>query len=126
MSRFRVFSLLSILMIFGVSAYGRDSGTYTIKAVILDKTGEPLSGATMQLVQSGLWGISGKDGEVEIRNVTRLPVAYKVSMLGYKDVEGEICLDGKDNVRILMEEESLSMREVVVVAQAGQGGESTT
>ena len=25
-----------------------------------------------------------------------------------------------------MEEESLSMREVVVVAQAGQGGESTT
>ena len=126
MSRFRVFSLLSILMLFGVSAYGRDSGTYTIKAVILDKTGEPLSGATMQLVQSGLWGISGKDGEVEIRNVPRLPVAYKVSMLGYKDVEGEICLDGKDNVRILMEEESLSMREVVVVAQAGQGGESTT
>ena len=126
MSRFRVFSLLSILMLFGVYAYGRDSGTYTIKAVILDKTGEPLSGATMQLVQSGLWGISGKDGEVEIRNVPRLPVAYKVSMLGYKDVEGEICLDGKDNVRILMEEESLSMREVVVVAQAGQGGESTT
>ena len=126
MSRFRVFSLLSILMLFGVSAYGRDSGTYTIKAVILDKTGEPLSGATMQLVQSGLWGISGKDGEVEIKNVPRLPVAYKVSMLGYKDVEGEICLDGKDNVRILMEEESLSMREVVVVAQAGQGGESTT
>lgn len=126
MFRFRVFSLLSILMIFGVSAYGRDSGTYTIKAVILDKTGEPLSGATMQLVQSGLWGISGKDGEVEIRNVPRLPVAYKVSMLGYNDVEGEICLDGKDNVRILMEEESLSMREVVVVAQAGQGGESTT
>lgn len=126
MSRFRVFSLLSILMLFGVSAYGRDSGTYTIKAVILDKTGEPLSGATMQLVQSGLWGISGKDGEVEIRNVPRLPVAYKVSMLGYKGVEGEICLDGKDNVRILMEEESLSMREVVVVAQAGQGGESTT
>lgn len=126
MSRFRVFSLLSILMLFGISAYGRDSGTYTIKAVILDKTGEPLSGATMQLVQSGLWGISGKDGEVEIRNVPRLPVAYKVSMLGYKDVEGEICLDGKDNVRILMEEESLSMREVVVVAQAGQGGESTT
>ena len=126
MSRFRVFSLLSILMLFGVSAYGRNSGTYTIKAVILDKTGEPLSGATMQLVQSGLWGISGKDGEVEIRNVPRLPVAYKVSMLGYKDVEGEICLDGKDNVRILMEEESLSMREVVVVAQAGQGGESTT
>lgn len=126
MSRFRVFSLLSILMLFGVFAYGRDSGTYTIKAVILDKTGEPLSGATMQLVQSGLWGISGKDGEVEIRNVPRLPVAYKVSMLGYKDVEGEICLDGKDNVRILMEEESLSMREVVVVAQAGQGGESTT
>lgn len=126
MSRFRVFSLLSILMLFGVSAYGRDSGTYTIKAVILDKTGEPLSGATMQLVQSGLWGISGKDGEVEIRNVPRLPVAYKVSMLGYKDVEGEICLDGKDNVRILMEEESLSMREIVVVAQAGQGGESTT
>lgn len=126
MSRFRVFSLLSILMLFGVSAYGRDSGTYTIKAVILDKTGEPLSGATMQLVQSGLWGISGKDGEVEIRNVPRLPVAYKVSMLGYKDVEGEICLDGKDNVRILMEEESLSMREVVVVAQAGQSGESTT
>lgn len=126
MSRFRVFSLLSILMLFGVYAYGRDSGTYTIKAVILDKTGEPLSGATMQLVQSGLWGISGKDGEVEIRNVPRLPVAYKVSMLGYKDVEGEICLDGKENVRILMEEESLSMREVVVVAQAGQGGESTT
>lgn len=63
---------------------------------------------------------------MEIRNVPRLPVAYKVSMLGYKDVEGEICLDGKDNVRILMEEESLSMREVVVVAQAGQGGESTT
>ena len=126
MFRFRVFSLLSILMLFGVSAYGRDSGTYTIKAVILDKTGEPLSGATMQLVQSGLWGISGKDGEVEIRNVPRLPVAYKVSMLGYKDVEGEICLDGKDNVRILMEEESLSMREVVVVAQAGQSGESTT
>ena len=126
MFRFRVFSLLSILMLFGVSAYGRDSGTYTIKAVILDKTGEPLSGATMQLVQYGLWGISGKDGEVEIRNVPRLPAAYKVSMLGYKDVEGEICLDGKDNVRILMEEESLSMREVVVVAQAGQGGESTT
>lgn len=126
MFRFRVFSLLSILMLFGVSAYGRDSGTYTIKAVILDKTGEPLSGATMQLVQSGLWGISGKDGEVEIKNIPRLPVAYKVSMLGYKDVEGEICLDGKDNVRILMEEESLSMREVVVVAQAGQGGESTT
>ena len=126
MFRFRVFSLLSILMLFGVSAYGRDSGTYTIKAVILDKTGEPLSGATMQLVQSGLWGISGKDGEVEIKNVPRLPVAYKVSMLGHKDVEGEICLDGKDNVRILMEEESLSMREVVVVAQAGQGGESTT
>ena len=74
MSRFRVFSLLSILMLFGVSAYGRDSGTYTIKAVILDKTGEPLSGATMQLVQSGLWGISGKDGEVEIRNDFQLPI----------------------------------------------------
>lgn len=126
MSRFRVISLLSFLMLFSVSAYTRDRGSYTVKAIILDKTGNPLSGATMQLVQSGLWGISGKDGEVEIRNVPRIPAAYKVSMLGYKDAEGELCLDGKDNVKIFMEEESLSMREVVVVAQAGHGGESTT
>ena len=126
MSRFRVISLLSFLMLFSVSAYTRDGGAYTVKAIILDKTGNPLSGATMQLVQSGLWGISGKDGEVEIRNVPRIPAAYKVSMLGYKDAEGELCLDGKDNVKIFMEEESLSMREVVVVAQAGHGGESTT
>lgn len=126
MSRFRVISLLSFLMLFSVSAYTRDRGSYTVKAIILDKTGNPLSGATMQLVQSGLWGISGKDGEVEIRNVPRIPAAYKVSILGYKDAEGELCLDGKDNVKIFMEEESLSMREVVVVAQAGHGGESTT
>lgn len=125
MSPFRLISFLAALALCCGTVQGRDGGPYTVTATILDKSGVPVPGATIQLIQSGLWGISGKNGDVEIKNVPRLPAAYKVSMLGYKDAEGEIGADGKTHVRIFIEEESLSMKEVVVVAQAGRTGEST-
>lgn len=125
MFRCRIISLLSFLMLCCVAVHGRDGGPYTVTASILDKSGTPVAGATMLLVRSGLWGISDKDGNVEIKNVPRLPAAYKVSMLGYKDAEGEVGADGKTHVRIFIEEESLSMKEVVVVAQGSHSGEST-
>ena len=87
MFRCRIISLLSFLMLCCVSVHGRDGGPYTVTASILDKSGTPVAGATMLLVRSGLWGISDKDGNVEIKNVPRLPAAYKVSMLGKEKSE---------------------------------------
>lgn len=125
---FRLFvSLLVVhLLFFGTDVHGRDGAHYTIKVSVYDKSGAPVPGATVLLVQSGLWGTSDKNGNLEIKSVPRLPAAYKVSMLGYKDAEGELGVGGETYAKIIIEEESLSMKEVVVVAQGGHSGESTS
>ena len=119
-------SLLAAMLLLCGTMYGRSGTPYTVTVSILDKSGKPVPGATLLLLQSGLWGISDKNGDIEIKNVPKLPEAYKVSMLGYKDAEGEIGADGKTSVRIFIEEETLMMKEVVVVAQGSHSGESTS
>lgn len=127
MRRFHlIVSLLVVHSLFlGTALLGREGTLRAIKVSVSDKSGAPIPGATVLLVQSGLWGISDKNGDVEIRNVPRLPAAYKVSILGYKEAEGEIGADGKTYLRIILEEESLSMKEVVVVAQGSHSGGAT-
>lgn len=126
MNRFLMISLLAAMLLLCGTMYGRSGTPYTVTVSILDKSGKPVPGATLLLLQSGLWGISDKNGDIEIKNVPKLPEAYKVSMLGYKDAEGEIGADGKTSVRIFIEEETLMMKEVVVVAQGSHSGESTS
>ncbi|MBF0577538.1 SusC/RagA family TonB-linked outer membrane protein [Dysgonomonas sp. GY617] len=100
----------------------------TIQGLIVDKTGEPLSGVTITVKGSTSGTISDLDGKYSI-NIPDQNAILVFSYLGFRTQE--VAVAGKTTVNVTLNEDSQVLGEVVVTAlgikrQARSIGYSTT
>lgn len=84
----------------------------TVKGTIVDASGEPVIGATIQVKGTTTGVISDIDGNFVLSNVSP-DATLHVSFVGYK--AQEIPLDGRTSVKVVLQEDSEMLEEVVVV-----------
>lgn len=86
--------------------------TATIKGTIVDTNGEPVIGATIQVKGTTTGIISDMDGNFTLNDVSKKSTLV-VSFIGYKTQE--IALNGKTFVKVVLNEDSEVLEEVVIV-----------
>lgn len=82
-----------------------------IRGVVTDNNGEPIIGATVIDPQTNVGTISDINGNFTL-NVPE-NATLKISYIGYR--ETTIRIDGKDNLSVRLNEETLSLDEVIVI-----------
>lgn len=100
----------------------------SIRFIILDnKSGNPLQSAVASASQYGIYTVSDKDGKATLKNIPKGKCRISIELLGYVKETVEINPETEDQpVTIKLKEENLSIDGVVVVAQRGSAGESTS
>ncbi len=102
-----VLLLLAMFMAFGVAAQT------SVKGVVLDTSGEPVIGATVQVKGNKALGTAtGIDGDFAI-SVPSANSTLVISYIGMQTLEYK--LEGKTNVTITMQNSDVSLDEVIVV-----------
>ena len=89
----------------------------TVKGRIVDGTGEPVIGASVQVKGAGTSVISDIDGNFTLNNVSRDAVLV-ISYVGYQTQEIKVA--GKSFLDITMKEDTEMLEEVVVVGYGTQ------
>lgn len=115
-----IFSMIAVTLFSGIpqSAYAEKNEvqvtmqTATIKGTVVDVNGEPVIGATIQIKGTTTGIISDMDGNFTLNNASK-NATLVVSFIGYKTQE--IPLNGKTSVKVVLQEDSEVLDEVVVV-----------
>lgn len=99
-----------------------------VEGVVTDAHGGvPVIGAVVRLGEDYLWTTTGLDGAFVFDNVQKGKYVMEVSCLGYVSVSLEIdAAKNIDGLRIVLNENSLALDEVVVTAQKAKDGLSTS
>lgn len=90
--------------------------TVSIKGTVVDESGEPIIGANVTVIGSTLGTITGLEGDFSIGAPANSTL--EVSFIGY--VSKKFKLDGKTTYKIVLEEDSEQLEEVVVVGYGTQ------
>lgn len=92
-------------------------GRKKLTGVVRDAQGEPIIGASVSVVGTGVGAVTDLDGNFTLQvpaNAQRVLVKY----LGYKDVE--LSISGKSNVDVVLVEDAGQLDQVVVTGYATQ------
>ena len=109
---FRVF-LAGVLMLFSFMAYAQER---TVTGRVYDSSGESIIGASV-VVQGTMQGVvTDMDGAFQLK--VQPSQSLVISFLGYKDVI--LPVGNKNDFKIILEEDSKKLDEVVVVGYATQ------
>lgn len=100
---------------------------FNIKIKLLDKaTKEPIIMASCVIKSAGAYAVTNMDGVAEFSNLPKGTFGLDISYVGYETVHKEITLNRDIDMVVRMEETSLALNEVVVVAKQNKSGESTS
>ena len=90
-----------------------------VKGVVTGN-GEPLSGASV-LVLNSYYGISTEsDGSFELKNLNRNQITLKVSFIGFETKEVVLNAQSKDKININLEQSSIYTDEIqITTTRAG-------
>ena len=83
-----------------------------VKGQVVDKSGEPVIGATVKVNGSNTGTVTDFDGNFELKNVPAGGV-LTISYIGYKTQE--VTYKNGQNLNVILEEDSETLQEVVVV-----------
>ncbi len=83
-----------------------------VKGQVVDKTGEPIIGATVKVVGSNIGVVTDFDGNFEIQNVPSGSM-LSISYIGYRTQE--VAAKPGQTLNIIIEEDSETLQDVVVV-----------
>ena len=109
---------LFLLLLFILSAMAVMAGT--LSGTILDKqTGEPMTGATVQIMGTTVGSVADLDGNYIINNIQSGTYTIEVKYVGYKDIQQNEVRIGNQPVVLNFELESdaQALGEVAVVAR---------
>lgn len=95
--------------------------------IVSRKDKRPVEFATVYLPESRLWAVSDAEGRFIIRQVPSGNVRVQVSILGYKETEMEVFIpeEGGKELDIVLQENNLTLEEVVVTARAEKNAQTT-
>jgi type II secretory pathway component GspD/PulD (secretin) len=94
-------------------------GKNSLRGVVLDRSGEPLIGASLVDKASGAYAISDENGAFTMTGIT-LPTVLTVSYLGFDDQEVSVTGKERQPITIMMENENSVLDELVVVGYGTQ------
>jgi TonB-linked SusC/RagA family outer membrane protein len=103
-----------------LSEGAKQNSSYTLKGTVIDKNGEPLIGVTVAIKGTTNGTATDLDGKFSLQVTPGFTVT--LSYLGDKDKE--ILITNQQNLRVVMEESSEQLQDVVVVGYGTQKKES--
>lgn len=105
-----------------------EKSTSSVKFKIIDnETGKPLQSVVIIAKEYGIHAVSDESGNAVLRNIPAGKCKVSVESLGYvKETVEVVAGASAQTVTIRLKEENLSIDGVVVVAQRGSAGESTS
>lgn len=103
---------LILVLLFGTLILNAQK-TVTIKGIVIDEEGQPVIGAAVEDKTSNHAAVTGLDGEFMVE-VASAEAVLKISCLGYKTLD--VPLEGRFNLKVVMEETPLKINESVVTA----------
>ena len=101
---------------------------YTVQVTVTEKKSrEPVVMGTVLLQPVGLGGLTDVQGKVSLTGVPNGEYSLQVSYVGFQTRHINLRVNGKDlQMRVELEEASLSLREVSVTARQNVSGSSTS
>ena len=118
--RFRkALSLIVMLVVFGASALAQKA---SVSGFVKDAKGEPVIGATVTDMATGLGTITSYDGSYTI-NVDKNATLW-VSYVGYSDAYEPVA--GRTSINITLEESAQQIEEIVMVGYGSQKKKEVT
>lgn len=119
--RFKMVLWLSLVMFFvPVLAFAQ----VTVTGNVSDELGEPIIGANIIVKGGSIGVISDVDGNFKVQVPNLKNSILKVSYIGYKEVE--VALSGRQNIKVVLKEDSEVLEEVTIVAYGVQKKETLT
>ena len=115
--RLEKFQRLFFVALLSVLAVGAFAQSKTVSGTVLDKTGESVIGASVVVKGTTNGTITDFDGKFTLQNVPDNGT-IQVSFVGYKTVD--IQVKGQSTVKIILEEDTETLDEVVVVGYGVQ------
>ena len=94
----------------------REGKKKIIKGIVKDANGNPIIGATGMIKGTSIGTITDMDGKYSIEAPSNATLVF--SFLGYKDVE--YLVNNKQTINVVLEEDSKTLSEVVVVGYGTQ------
>ena len=115
--RLEKFQRLFFVALLSVLAVGAFAQSKTVLGTVLDKTGESVIGASVVVKGTTNGTITDFDGKFTLQNVPDNGT-IQVSFVGYKTVD--IQVKGQSTVKIILEEDTETLDEVVVIGYGTQ------
>ena len=112
LGRLDKFQRLFFVALLSVLAVGAFAQSKTVSGTVLDKTGESVIGASVVVKGTANGTITDFDGKFTLQNVPDNGT-IQVSFVGYKTVD--IQVKGQSTVKVILEEDTETLDEVVVV-----------
>ncbi|MDX9846237.1 MAG: TonB-dependent receptor [Tenuifilaceae bacterium] len=100
---------------------------YSVRVYVTDKaTKETLIGAVIMARAYETYAIVFEEGGTSLQNIPPGKVILETQMLGYESFMKEVVVKGDMEIHIQLQETSLALEEVTVVAKASAAGTSTS
>ena len=116
--RLEKFQRLFFVALLSVLAVGAFAQSKTVSGTVLDKTGESVIGASVVVKGTTNGTITDFDGKFTLDRMFLISGTIQVSFVGYKTVD--IQVKGQSTVKIILEEDTETLDEVVVVGYGVQ------
>ena len=118
--------LLCILLLVAAGFEALAAG-YRVQGRVTDAAGEPLPGAVVHLDENYLWAVTDTKGVFVLNSVEKGTYRLETECLGFASDVRELRVNGPvDNLEIVLEEQTLALREVVVTAEQSKENLNTT
>jgi len=116
MKKFSILLFLVCVLVYS-EQISAQTATINITGKVVDKSGEPLMGATIIVLGTNIGAVANMDGSFTVKNVSA-NAELKVSFLGYQSKT--IPINGKTIFSIFLEEDIQTIEEVIVVGYGTQ------
>ena len=108
------------------AAQGKAAG-FNVKLEVISETDKlPVIGATCQMTDYGIYAVTDLDGLAVLEKVPSGKATLFVQLLGYEDSKQEILVARDTTIKVMLQESSLMLEQVVVTATASAAGSSTS
>ncbi|EDM34338.1 hypothetical protein PBAL39_08626 [Pedobacter sp. BAL39] len=113
----KVFYLLKpcLLLLILLTAITVQAQTSSIAGTVLDETGQPLPGASVQIKSVNKSTFTDAVGKFRITGMTNGPVIITVSYIGYQTLEQPATISGNTVISISVKPDAQNLNEIVVI-----------
>ncbi|MBE9599163.1 TonB-dependent receptor [Pedobacter sp. MC2016-24] len=118
----RVFYLIKLCLpvLLLITALTANAQTSSLAGKVLDETGLPLPGASIQIKSLGRTTATNTDGTYKITGLNNGPVTVTISFIGYQTKDQSVTINGSTTANFDVKPDAQGLDEVVVVGYGTQ------